>query len=289
MSKKAKLFGYILGDGWIDVRKNLGISGDKKSLENIAADIDELFGKGSAYKRTTRETSSIKYGIYGTTSQFPCRRCVSEEFQRLGMPVGKRVNIEYLLPTWIKNGTRKNKIDFFSGYYAAEGMIPSLQSNDITVRPLTFCFSKNYELINNSRELANEFKKILEDLEIGCSIEEKITFTNQKIVKQTIVLQNDEKIFKNFLSMLTLDYCIKKEKKKELLLSYLREKENIRQQKTSQIEKVKIDLKNGVPRKEIEKRYGLTKSQVLGIRQGKSNAKKFSFPTFTEFCSKHIV
>lgn len=43
METKAMIFGYILGDGWIDKKGNCGISGDKNSLRIIAEDINKIF------------------------------------------------------------------------------------------------------------------------------------------------------------------------------------------------------------------------------------------------------
>lgn len=33
------LFGYILGDGWIDIHKNGGVAGDIDGLQNIRKDL----------------------------------------------------------------------------------------------------------------------------------------------------------------------------------------------------------------------------------------------------------
>lgn len=130
----AKLFGFMLGDGWISIPNskypntlNCGFSGDTESLKNARADIKSIFKEIGKAKITTRQTCSKKYGIIGTSSYFIVSSYIAKHFCELGMPIGKKVEQEFLLPNWITDGDFEIKRGFISGLYCAEGLTPAMQ------------------------------------------------------------------------------------------------------------------------------------------------------------------
>ena len=284
MSKKSMIFAYILGDGWIDKNGNCGVGGDAESLLTIAGDIDELYGQGTARKINTRHTSSPKYGIEGVTSSFITKTSFSKKMQSCGMPVGKRSGIDYKIPDWIMDGTDKTKKDFLSGYYAAEGFTPSMQANGKTPRTLTFPFSKDIELLESSRRLANQFKELIESLGLTVTIMEQYVTTDKEKVKQIISIGNSEDDFFEALQMLDLRYCVKKEERRQQLVTYFTMKRAERDRILSIHQAIKQErITTGATYKELAEKYSLSWRQVEKIMNGRSHAKQVrGFPKFNQ-------
>lgn len=284
MDVKAKLFGYILGDGWIDKREQCGVSGDADSLENIRRDIIAISGdKDSAKSICTRETYSPKYNIRGTSSQFVTNIKFSRYMQSLGMPTGRRPEHCYLLPNWIINGSAETKSSFISGFYAAEGMIPSLQTNKRTPRPLTFVFSKDLKFADNSRKMARQFMDILKSIGFSSSVFETFEYTNSEKIKQTINLSNSEQQFLDALKMLDLDYCIKKEVRRKQLITYFELKQRERNKIIAVREAVMNHKKQGATIKELAIAFNLSANQVSKMICGRNKCHQVrGFPKFDQ-------
>ena len=161
---KAELFGFMLGDGWISATNyNCGFSGDPDSLNIVQNDLLKLYPNCKLSKINTRETSSDKYRINGTTSSFTCPVVIAKDFIEMGMPTGKRVEKVFDIPNWILNGSKKIKAAFLSGLYAAEGYTPTFQKNDKTLKVIGFNISKRESV---DHKLHNQLIKILNDLGI---------------------------------------------------------------------------------------------------------------------------
>ena len=132
-TKVAMLFGMILGDGWLSQSDykykdrtykiyHLGISGDIEDLKTMIADARSIWGNIGKATIYTKRTHSPKYKIEGVTNHFTMNKKVSTTFCSLGMPVGKRVRLDFSLPNWIVYADNiEIKKAFISGLYAAEG------------------------------------------------------------------------------------------------------------------------------------------------------------------------
>lgn len=282
--KKAKIFGYVLGDGWIDKNGGCGASGDEKSLYNLIKDIEDLWGENSCGKVRTRQTFSPKYNIRGTSSQFVIHANVAKELLSLGMPQGKRTEQSYNIPEWILQGDYDIKTNFISGYYAAEGLIPSLQTNRKTPRPLSFCFSKNILFKDSAFILSQQFQKILNDVGLNVSISYFNEVTKTEMIKFTMTINNSEKDFVKALNLLRLDYCLDKEIRRQQLLTYFNLKEIERQKIISLKEAViKERQLNKTTYAKLMTMFNLTKSQIENIFNGKQGCKVLkNFPKFDQ-------
>lgn len=282
--KTAKIFGYILGDGWIDKNGGCGASGDEKSLYILIKDINDLWGKNSCGEVRTRQTYSPKYNIYGTSSQFIIHANVTKKLLSLGMPQGRRTEQSYNIPKWILQGDYDIKTNFISGYYAAEGLIPSLQTNRKTPRPLSFCFSKNILFEDSAFNLSQQFQKILNDIGLNVSISHFNEITKTEMIKYTITINNSEEDFVKALKLLNLDYCLDKEIRRKQLLTYFNLKEIERQKITSLKEAViKERQLNKTTYIKLAAMFHLTKSQIENIFNGKQKCKVLkNFPKFDQ-------
>ena len=283
MSIIAKIFGYILGDGWIDIKGNGGISGERDSLQVIAKDINYVFGPGSTGKIRTEHTVSPLYHIEGVTSQFAIKSNVTKKILNLGMPRGKRVEVPYQLPCWIIAGDKDLKTSFFSGYYAADGSIPSVQINRETPRPLSFCFYKNLSLEKNGDHLASQYQCILSDLGFTSTLTKSFKQTGGPRVVYTITLENQKDSFLRQLKMLDLSYCLYREEKRLQLITYLSMKEEALA-KLRVLKDFIFQCRNeGKSYKEISVLTSLNENKIDHILSGHNKCNRLvGFPKFDE-------
>lgn len=286
---KAKIFGMILGDGWLSVGVNkrnsmyyrCGCSGDPEGLKNLQRDLTKAFGieNGNIY---TYQTSSPKYGISGTTSSINIRTAVAKELIKLGMPIGKRTEVEFLLPEWIVNGNREVKEGFISGLFAAEGSIPKMQKNDKTLKTPTITLTKRKTFEKNFYAFIKQLSDVLSDLNIEHNIKFKITHTIAENIRADIVICNNQENLYRLFHVLDLDYCPKKNEK----LQYLRAYYDYRQEMLEKIKQAKeeaITYRN-IPARIIAEKYGLTQSHIEHFRYDNAGVQlPKSILTFTEF------
>ena len=274
----------MLGDGWIDIKGNGGFSGERQSLEIIAKDINLLYGPNSTGKIRTEETYSPLYDIHGVTSQMTVKTRVIRSMLELGMPQGKRVETSYILPMWIMNGTYNIKINFISGYYAADGMIPSLQVNDETPKPLLFSFYKDKNLELNGDLLAEQYRRIVSDIGFDTSLKKVNRFTGGPRIEYRITIHNQRDSFLKQLQCLDLAYCSYREQRRLQLISYL----SFKQQKLNEINQVRkqvLDYKRqGKTYRQIQDLTGLAKHNIEAIIYGKNKGHRVvGFPKFSEY------
>lgn len=291
----AMLFGLILGDGWLSERYiqgaksiytayNIGVSADKEDLQTIKSDCQKLFGDIGKATIATTYTTSPKYGISGTTSQFAMNKKVCMIFKKMGMPTGRRVLKEFLLPSWLVNSSKKMKAAFISGLYAAEGNIFSFQKNDKTLKAPSFTLTKAASLEDNFNEFAAQVSKILNDI----GIEHNLKFTRNKTKYDKIVV---EFVFSNsvdnilrFTSVLDLRHCARKNLMLKNVKSYYLQRQKHLEHRR---EAYNFTMEHPDVRVyEIAKKFHLNWSTVDNWRKGERktpSSSRLSLQTFTSY------
>lgn len=283
MDIRTKLFGYVLGDGWIDKRGNGGISGEAESLRQIIADINTIYGEGSTGRIRTCNTYSASYDIAGVTSQFTIHTAVTKDLLSLGMPQGKRVYTDYKLPLWLMEGNKEIKASFISGYYAADGMIPSLQSNQETPKPLSMCFYKNHTLELSGDRLAEQFSKIVEDLGFTLKVKKSCKWTGDKRIVYTMTINNQRDEFLQQLRMLDLNYCKYREQRRLQLIRYFELKQQQLQELRDLRDKVQQLKREGLSYKQIMSLTNLSYKQIGRMLTGHNKCNRIvGFPKFNQ-------
>ena len=289
IDKQAMLFGYIIGDGWlsiIDNKKHIGASGDTCDLETIKQDLIELYGDIGKATIFTNETVSPKYGIKGTTNKCSFNVKIANIFKNLDMPVGCRAEQETHIPNWILYGSKDTKISFISGYYSADGTRPNVQKNKKTQRCLEICFYKRKYLEKNGDNLADEFIKIFNDLNLTATYTKTEIKTKTLSIKYNILLDNNLENSIKALSMFDFRYCKRKEEDAIKLLYYLLYKQSFIDRYNKVKEHCEYNKIHNIKQsnKEIAQLYGITERKVIKIKTGANkcfNAK--SIVTFDDF------
>jgi intein/homing endonuclease len=285
--KKAMLFGFMLGDGWISkfgdksVHLQAGFSGDEKSLQYAKDDLIELFGCIGKARINTRQTESAAYGIKGTTSSFVINTAVTRSFIEMGMPTGRRTEINYLLPEWIINGDESVLRGFLSGLYAAEGFTPSMQKNDKTLKPMGFNITKRFSLADNFQEFLQQLSDILGRLGIEHSMSLRETYTCDRNIKATISFGNSSENILRTCHVLDIRYCLYKQHEVRHVKAYYELKQET-------IDKLKLAydeaLQYKLSAKEISHKYDITVRQVQCWRERKTGIRiPNAFPMYSQF------
>ena len=276
----AMLFGMILGDGWLSVSVrsykdwtyeayNIGISGDVQDLQCMIVDAKAKFGDIGKAKIHSKRSFSPQYGIDGTTNYFVMNTKMAKIFKKLGMPVGNRVQQNFLLPDWITKGDAAIKKGFISGLYAAEGDNLLFQKNDKTLKAPSFVLAKRLELATGFKEFCGQVSNILLDLGIQHSINYTKKHTCAENVFASFDIHNSIDNIFLFTSILDMRYCLRKQKRFTMVNEYYKKR----------IDEVNIakeaytyTLNHPEERvSDIAKKYGYTYTRVASWRKGKRN------------------
>lgn len=290
--KEAMLYGFMLGDGWISYAKNdrqevyqCGFSGDQESLENAKEDLILLYGNIGTANINTRETTSPKYDISGTTTSMVVNMTVCNRFKELGMPVGKKVEQPFLVPDWIMNSPQEIRLAFLSGLYAAEGFTPAMQKNDKTPKVLGLNMSKRIVLKDNFYKFINQIVEILDASNIEYSVSKVEIFTCDHNIKVTITFANSNENILKIADSLDLRYCTHKKQKLDNLCKYTEAKNEVLDNLRHAYEEA-MDKSNTA--RSIAEKYCITRSQVEKWRARRTGVRiPNSFPTITEFMKSY--
>ena len=122
----SKILGTTFGDGGIFGNLN-GIfisSSELDSVKEFEEDIKTIFGKD-----IEKNSRIIEGGVYGHSWSYQnTNRNIIRFFQSLGSPIGKKSNIELIIPNWVH--TNQKILDsFFSSFFGNEIGIPKIHKD----------------------------------------------------------------------------------------------------------------------------------------------------------------
>ncbi|MBI2667443.1 RtcB family protein [Candidatus Woesearchaeota archaeon] len=243
----ARVFGYILGDGYIyrttEKRKNrkklrgrilTGACGEKLGLEDLRRDITNLGYKPSKiYERIRLIKGKNYYGNFETNSEEFCIHINSKSFSsflnKLGMPIGKRDFIE--VPKWVIESPKWVKRNFLAGFFGAELSKPDvIKKISYTFRQCFLTIGVNKENRKEGLEFLKQIDLLLKDFDIKTTSIYEIPGTDKTIGLRLVISGNDENLIKlfskigyeynkerQFLSCVATDYLKKKRSYKSAL------------------------------------------------------------------------
>ena len=235
-SIKARIFGYILGDGWLQLNSpSVGFSGkgNTEDLNLIKKDL-ELLGFSSGSIRSRKTTSSIKtvdgsdVKVSGISSQFTASTHAYKLFSELGAPKGEKVKVSFQIPDWLSNASNQEKAEFLGALMGADGDLPK----PVKKSPQSFyvprlSFNKIMELEENALTYAEQLKKLFNDLGIPVKISKRkgnIRKDGFRTFKILITIFNGLDNLIKFLEVVGYRYCRRKEIEGNKILSYLKAK-----------------------------------------------------------------
>ncbi|ADG13465.1 protein of unknown function UPF0027 [Methanocaldococcus infernus ME] len=202
----ARLLGFALGDGIIVREKTgklyLAFYGKKEELLEVKKDLEKLGIKASKIYNK-KEDNFIKVSS----------KAFALFMHKLGMPIGKKTEVSYKVPEWIKEAPLWIKRNFLAGLFGADGS--KIFFKRYTPLPISLTQSKISSLKENLLSYLEDIREILLEFGVESIIYEIKALENRVSYRLSIV--NEESI-KQFLGKVGYEYS--KDKKEEGLLAY---------------------------------------------------------------------
>ena len=220
----ARILGYFIGDGSFDIyREKNGreriitvFYGDGGGLEALRKDIEFYFNirASRVYKRTRRENIKTAWGEFETTGTEYSIKVTSKAFSKLliklGAPVGKKTDIDFDVPEWIKKAPKWIKRNFLAGFFGADGSKPRLISDEYKYTPNSISLTavKTKELEESLVRVLNSIKELLAEFEITSHVR-KVKEYDNRVMYRLVIYSNTREIY-NFLSRIGYEYTAQK-------------------------------------------------------------------------------
>ncbi len=220
----ARILGYFIGDGSFDIyREKNGreriitvFYGDEGGLEALRKDIEFYFNirASRVYKRTRRENIKTAWGEFETTGTEYSIKVTSKAFSKLliklGAPVGKKTDVDFDVPEWIKKAPKWVKRNFLAGFFGADGSKPRLISDEYKYTPNSISLTavKTKELEESLVRFLNSIKELLAEFEITSHVR-KVKEYDNRVMYRLVIYSNTREIY-NFLSRIGYEYTAQK-------------------------------------------------------------------------------
>ncbi|MCD6139666.1 MAG: intein-containing RctB family protein [Thermococcus sp.] len=284
----ARILGFAFGDGHLgemNGRLYLGFYGKEETLRELKKDLERLGINVNLYVRERDyriETVSEEHEGRSVSAEL---RVTSRSFamlmEKLGMPRGKKAEIAYGVPGWIKNAPLWVKRNFLAGLFAVDGSIVEFKSN--TPLQINLTQSKADGLEENLRAFMDEIVELLAEFGVKTTV---YKVKAKKGVTYRLALVGEESI-RNFLGKINYEYDLEKKAKGLIAYAYLKFKEHVRDARkraTQTAREVYMEMES------VTKAYEAVKDVVdkrfveRAIYEGdKESRVPRDFPTFEKF------
>ena len=226
----ARILGFAFGDGHLgemEGRLYLSFYGKEKTLRRLKKDLERLGINANLYVRERDYCIETVSGEYKGKSVSAELRVTSRSFallmEKLGMPRGKKAEIAYSVPEWIKNAPLWLKRNFLAGLFAADGSIVEFKGN--TPLPINLTHSKAEGLEENLKDFMKEIAGLLAEFGVRTTI---YSVKSKKGTTYRLALVGEESV-RNFLGRINYEYDIEKKSKGLIAYAYLKFKERVKE------------------------------------------------------------
>jgi len=220
----ARILGYFIGDGSFDIYKEKNgrkrivtvFYGDREGLEALRKDLEFYFNirASRVYSRKRKQKVKTAWGEFDTEGTEYSIKVTSKAFAllliKLGAPVGKKSDVEFDVPDWIKNAPLWIKRNFLAGLFGAYGTKPTLltEKHRYTPNSISLTVVKSKELEENLRSYLESIKKMLADFGVTSHIW-KVKEYNGRVMYRLTIYSNTSELYQ-FLSRIGYEYTSKK-------------------------------------------------------------------------------
>ncbi|MGQ4892085.1 MAG: intein-containing RctB family protein [Candidatus Njordarchaeia archaeon] len=291
----ARILGFGFGDGsltYMGERINISFFGDRDVLLSVKKDLEKLGVKSFLYSRDREYSITTAWGkqYEGTSTDLVLRvssRAFALLMAKLGMPIGKRTEIAYRVPEWIKRAPKWVKRNFLAGLFGADGSI--VEFKKFTPLPINLTQSKKAELKDSLIEFLSDISDLLKEFNVRTlmyeikSVEGKVTYRLATVSEEDV---------KNFLGFINYEYSQAKKEKGLWVYGYLKRKDLVKELRRKAAETArKIHEKTG----SLKKAYEAVKGKYVNKRfieraiyeKPKEVRVPENFLTFDEFVEKY--
>jgi len=227
----ARIVGHIFSDGCLKSNKKAvtfyldSIS----AAEEVKKDLKIL---GISFGKTEKVTGNwgTEYRVESNVKPFWILMV------SLGCPIGKKSKVPFLIPNWIKNGSKEVKREFLSALFGGDGS-PSDVVDTRRRRISYFCFSKRPNLEKNGILYAKELKRLFNKFNVKVnSIKIK---RHEKLVSFELRFGSERKNTLNLFEEIGSKYSYYKNKKMNLVLEYMKYQETKLKERMKNIKKIR--------------------------------------------------
>ena len=235
----ARLLGYAIGDGYISkiiVKRTdrsssrerfiLSLVGESEGLEEARKDIEFLgYRPSRVYSRTRRQTVVTAYREYETVGHentiHTQSRSLALFMNKLGLPVGRKTQVDFEIPSWIMTAPLWIKRNFLAGLFGAELTSPStITGHPYNFQQLTLTVSKKRNLTKSGVRFLFQIRKLLRGFGVDSYLTRPIPSTPRTVGLRLVVRSRDENLIKIW-SQIGYEYNKKRQRIASLAVEYL--------------------------------------------------------------------
>ena len=253
----AKAFGYILGDGTLyqsNGKLETVAYGEKEDLELMKKDLERLGFSSNIYFRGKRESFlNTIYGekkIVGSTYELRICKRFARLLSELGMPIGKKTNIEYLLPDWIKTGPKYVKRLFLAGFFGADLSTSKVRTKTGFFAPI-LGQNKKLELKQNMKEFMLEITELLFEFDVKISKISEVNYPDVVTVRLNFAAEENNLL--NLWNQIGFEYNRKRSLMANISVGYILKKKQMILKRENLVFKIKDLRAKGFKFKELIK------------------------------------
>ncbi len=240
----ARLVGYATGDGNISrvsekrkgrksprVRLIFSLVGEPDGLEDARRDIETLGYKPSrVYSRTRNMSVSTSYGKYETIGHENSIHVMSRSFSifmsKLGVPVGKKTEVEFEVPKWVMTAPVWIKRNYLAGLFGAEVTTPAtITGHPYNFQQLTLTVSKNRNLKKSGVRFLHQVMKLLGEFGVESYLTRPVRTTKRTLGLRLVIRSRSENL-NQLWSHVGYEYNKKRQRRAALAVEYLKIKEH---------------------------------------------------------------
>ncbi|MFH1285739.1 MAG: RtcB family protein, partial [Candidatus Micrarchaeota archaeon] len=268
----AKILGYLIGDGIVYFSRGKGYAcayGKEEDLKRMKEDVAQLGYSAHIYSRKREHTIVDQYGTKNFKSHTYELHVKSNSFAELlvalGIPLGKKTEVDVCVPEWIEKAPLWMKRLFLAGFFGAEMSTPSALSKTCFYAPMV-SQNKNAHKLANGRAFMIQLMKLLEEFKVSVSkIAEREEFKNKsgKTLRLRLEIESNEENLLRLWKNIGFEYNEKRSRISAAAVLYVEEKKRAREAREEVAKKVKEYKKKGLKISEIK---GLLSSKTANAR-----------------------
>lgn len=294
----ARLQGHLFTDGHMGKHNMEFYCGSLDDAEEIANDIRQLGFEPSKINKKVSKAYVKDRSIINTTYRLTKGGALHALLVTLGTPIGRKTNISYSIPKWLKESEMSVKREFLAAYIGGDGSKPRFiidKNGKIGKIKIDDLFlHKNPEIRDKGLEFANELKNIFEQFDVKVLridlLEGYERKDKSKTVKIELIFSKSNKNIYNLINKIGFRYCKQKNEKALYLGEWLRLHEKIINDKINLKRETRRLYKDGKTPKEISNllniSYRIVNAWLFENKYEKTSVAKSSLLSFNDWFKK---
>ncbi len=303
-----KIMGYVFGDGNIYFVKKRGkgvtcFYGKPEDLEEIKKDISFIgYNCSRVYFRKRDHKIHTSYAKYEFTNEETSSKVVSSSFAilliSLGVPLGRKTNQDYYLPSWIFKAPLWQKRLFLAAFFGAEITTPKTMFNhDYNFYCPTISMNKKEGFVKSGKIFLQQASSLLAEFGVKTQkISQRTEYVNKEgkiSYRLRLILSSQAEDLINLYSKVGFEYNKKRRFLANVAVQFLKLKQLIvKNRKEVAIEALELKKEMGIGAKAIHKQINSPYVNLRFIERsiygGRKTEPRISFNSlsFQEFLKK---